>query len=320
MPSRRESGQKPYRLRNKEVFLDRFLGDRITIVELTIRCIIGIFGWEREVPQTVTVDLDLPCDAGAAASSDRIADALDYKQVSKMVTAFVASSRFCLIETLAEKIAEFCLIQFGVSDVGVCVRKPGALREAKDVGVIIRRSTEDLKQKPGRAAYLGLGSNIEPEVNMPRALNVLHERFTVTKTSQTYRTKPHGMDAEEPFWNLAVEIRTELTQEELKHVLSKIEEDLGRLRTDDKYASRTMDIDILVYDGMFIHAKDAHGLSLADQGFTFVPLTEIAPRLNDPVTGKTLIELLSGKAYKDQFIESLAADQKARTLSLPLDG
>ena len=117
--------------------------DRIFLTGLTTEAIIGIFDWEREVRQTIAVDLELSADIRRAAATDHIDDTLNYKKVAKRVLAFVQDSRFQLIETLAERIAELILTEFQVDRVRVTLHKPGAIRHSRDVGVIIERSRRD---------------------------------------------------------------------------------------------------------------------------------------------------------------------------------
>ena len=117
--------------------------DRIFLTGLTTEAIIGIFDWEREVRQTIAVDLEMSADIRRAAATDHIDDTLNYKKVAKRVLAFVEDSRFQLIETLAERIAELILTEFQVDRVRVTLHKPGAIRHSRDVGVIIERSRQD---------------------------------------------------------------------------------------------------------------------------------------------------------------------------------
>lgn len=117
--------------------------DRIFLTGLTTEAIIGIFDWEREVRQTIAVDLEMSADIRRAAATDHIDDTLNYKKVAKRVLAFVQDSRFQLIETLAERIAELILTEFQVDRVRVTLHKPGAIRHSRDVGVIIERSRQD---------------------------------------------------------------------------------------------------------------------------------------------------------------------------------
>jgi dihydroneopterin aldolase len=114
--------------------------DRIFLRGLKVECIIGFIEWERRVPQTVVIDLELPVDCAHAARSDDVADTLDYKKVAKRIIAFVAESQFKLVETLAERIAGLILGEFAVPWVRVSVNKPGAIRGSRDVGVAIERS------------------------------------------------------------------------------------------------------------------------------------------------------------------------------------
>jgi dihydroneopterin aldolase len=117
--------------------------DRIFLRDLRIETIIGSFDWERETPQTVSIDLEMATDVARAAQSDDIADALDYKAIAKRLIAFVGDSDFQLVETLAERIAAILREEFGVAWVRVSVNKGGAVRGASGVGVVIERGQLD---------------------------------------------------------------------------------------------------------------------------------------------------------------------------------
>jgi len=123
---------------------NRSAGDRIFLHGLTTECIIGFIDWERRVKQTVVLDIELPVDCRRAASSDDVADTLDYKKVAKRVLAFVESSEFQLVETLAHRLALLILADFSVDWVRISLNKPGAIRGSRDVGVVIERTRADL--------------------------------------------------------------------------------------------------------------------------------------------------------------------------------
>jgi dihydroneopterin aldolase len=113
--------------------------DTIFLHDLRIKTIVGIWDWERKIRQTVSIDLEMGTDIRKAASTDRIEDALDYKQIAKRIQQFVEDSSYQLVETLAENIATVVLHEFDVPWIVVRVNKPGAIRGSRDVGVIIRR-------------------------------------------------------------------------------------------------------------------------------------------------------------------------------------
>ena len=113
--------------------------DRIFLTDLRIETIVGIWDWERKIRQTVSIDLEFGADIRRAAESDSIEDTLNYKSIAKRVQQFVSESEFQLVETMAEKIAGIILAEFDVPWVQVRVNKPGAIRGARDVGVLIRR-------------------------------------------------------------------------------------------------------------------------------------------------------------------------------------
>ena len=113
--------------------------DTIFLRDLRIRTIVGIWEWERRLPQVVSIDLDMGTDIRRAAGSDQIGDTLDYKAVTRRIKAFVADSRFNLIETMAEQIAGIIIGEFDVPWVRVAVHKPWAIRGSRDVGGAIER-------------------------------------------------------------------------------------------------------------------------------------------------------------------------------------
>jgi 7,8-dihydroneopterin aldolase/epimerase/oxygenase len=113
--------------------------DRIFLRGLTTQCIIGFIDWERLTPQTIQIDLELPCDCARAAVNDSVADTVDYKRVAKRVLAWVEESKFHLVESLAHGLAMLLLAEFPLAWVRVSINKPGAIRHSRDVGVSIER-------------------------------------------------------------------------------------------------------------------------------------------------------------------------------------
>lgn len=113
--------------------------DIIFLRGLKIETIIGVFDWEREVKQTIILDLEIATDVRRAAATDCIDDALDYKVITKRIIDFVENSRFQLVETLAERISQVLINEFDIPWLTININKAGAIRGAKDVGVRIER-------------------------------------------------------------------------------------------------------------------------------------------------------------------------------------
>jgi len=125
----------------REIGFRAFAMDHVFIEDLRIDTVIGIYDWERRTRQTIALDIEMGFDNTKPAASDAIGDTLDYKAVSKRLIAFVEGSSFQLVETLAERCAAIVREEFGVAWLRLRLSKPGAVRGAKAVGVVIERGT-----------------------------------------------------------------------------------------------------------------------------------------------------------------------------------
>ncbi len=115
--------------------------DIVFIEDLRIDAIIGIYDWEREVKQTIALDVEMAADNSKPASTENIDDALNYKAVAKSLIAFTEKSQFQLVETLAESLAEIILDEFKVPWCRLKLSKLGAVTGSRSVGVIIERGS-----------------------------------------------------------------------------------------------------------------------------------------------------------------------------------
>lgn len=142
-------------------------------------------------------------------------------------------------------------------------------------------------------AYLSLGSNIEPERHLAAALAELRGRFGELVVSPTYRTAAVGFDGPD-FLNLAVGLDTDLQPEALDAWLHALEDRHGRRRDVPRFASRTLDVDMLLYDDRVLRGPGHLELprrELAEQAFVLKPMADIAPDLVHPTLERTLSEL-----------------------------
>ncbi|MFN3491971.1 MAG: 2-amino-4-hydroxy-6-hydroxymethyldihydropteridine diphosphokinase [Anaerolineales bacterium] len=138
---------------------------------------------------------------------------------------------------------------------------------------------------PLQNVYLNLGSNIEPEKNIPQAVKLLREVAKVESVSSVWETKSVGYDGAN-FLNACVLVVTNLQPDELKEkILRPIEDKVGRVRTKNRYSPRTIDIDIVLFD------KTPHNLETWNHAFVIVPLAELLPNFIHPVKKKTLGEV-----------------------------
>lgn len=114
-------------------------GDKIFIHAIRTKCVIGLNDWERKIKQKIVIDIELHVDLKRAGSSDDIRHSVDYKSVCKKIVDAARTSRYFLVEALAERVAAICLEPPLVRAARVILRKPGALSDARCVGVDITR-------------------------------------------------------------------------------------------------------------------------------------------------------------------------------------
>ena len=113
--------------------------DIITINQLAIKTTIGVYEWEKQIKQTLLLDIQFATDVKQAARHDKLEDSLDYDCIGSGVTNLISEGQFQLIETVAEQVAEFLLQEFTIPWTQVTVTKPHALEQAKGVSVTIQR-------------------------------------------------------------------------------------------------------------------------------------------------------------------------------------
>lgn len=146
-------------------------------------------------------------------------------------------------------------------------------------------------------AYLNLGSNIQPGANLPKALEWLSRYGEVRKVSSVWESEAVGTTGPN-YLNVCVKFRSNYSQIALKEqVIQLIEAELGRQRSGDKFASRTIDIDIVIFDDGFIN-EDSWKLA-----YVIVPLAEIYPTYRNAETGETVAELAT-RLRRDIWLET----------------
>jgi 7,8-dihydroneopterin aldolase/epimerase/oxygenase len=114
--------------------------DIIFIRELRLQAAVGVYKRERGTRQTVQFDIEIGLPGSHAAKTDKVADTIDYASVIERIAAALEARHFGLVETLADHVANMILADFGAPWVKVSVAKLGALKSAKQVGVIVERS------------------------------------------------------------------------------------------------------------------------------------------------------------------------------------
>lgn len=264
--------------------------DRITISNLEVFAYHGVLKEETALGQKFLVSAELYTDISEAAKEDDISKSINYASVCKSIDFYLKEHTFKLIETTADRLAEYLLKTYErVEKIKIEVKKPWApiLMTLDTVSVIVERGWHN--------AYLGIGSNLgDKEANLKEAIRLLEEDedSSVIRISSFIVTKPVGTVEQDDFLNGALHVRTLKSPAELLELIAKIEKALKRERI-IHWGPRTIDIDILLYDKEIIQTKDLtipHP-ELTNREFVLEPLSEIAPWLKHPILGKSILQL-----------------------------
>jgi 2-amino-4-hydroxy-6-hydroxymethyldihydropteridine diphosphokinase len=146
-------------------------------------------------------------------------------------------------------------------------------------------------------AFLSLGSNIEPEENLPKAVAKLAQASKLVAVSPVWETPPLGVVDQPNFLNAAMVVETDESPETFKNkILRCIEDDLGRVRTAEKFGPRPIDIDIMFFNNQILDVDNRHipDPEVLERPFVAIPLAEIAPDYRHPETGQTLRDIARG--------------------------
>lgn len=215
----------------------------------------GVLDFEHERAQTFVVDATLFLDLAPAGHSDDLHDTVDYGAIAKGIVAIIEGDHVDLIEKLADRIASMILEYPAVAQTQVTVHKPSApiVVPFDDVSVTVERSRETTSAASQvHHAIIAMGGNQGDMVatlrDAVRSIDGLAST-QVTGVSPLYRTDAWGMpDGTPEFHNAVVSVNTRLSALELLRGLQRIEADHGRVRT-DHWTSRTLDLDIIDFDG-----------------------------------------------------------------------
>lgn len=240
---------------------------RIQVEKLRLRAYIGFKKWETEKLQDLIINFTFRYDASRAIQTDQEKDVLDYKAITRKIIHHVDRQSFHLLERVADDILEIIRENPYTRDIVVRVEKPYALRFSDNVWVEVE-GNDRLNE-----AIISLGSNIDPEQNTRLALEQLTRIGPIRQQTDLIYTEPERMKEQPAFLNGAVILDTTLPFDTLKSELKSIENRLGRKRSGPKNGPRTIDLDIIAYNGTITDDE------VYEYGFLQKFLKELKPEL-----------------------------------------
>lgn len=264
--------------------------DYILIKDLEVFARHGVYPQEREQGQVFVVSAKLGVDLRMAGMTDDLNASVNYAEVCTFIHNFMTQRTYQLIESVAERLAEAILQNYGlVKEVTIEVKKPSA-----PIGLPLQYPSVCITRKWHRAV-VALGSNLgDKHAYLTQAELALDARkdCRIVKSAKYIETKPYGVENQPEFLNGAVLIDTLLLPEELLNILHAIESSADRVR-EQHWGPRTLDLDIIFYDKDSYESEDLvipHA-DLQNRTFVLEPLMELCPNYRHPVLGKTVREL-----------------------------
>ena len=276
--------------------------DKIIVKDFEIFANHGVFQEEKVLGQKFIVSLELDISTREAALTGDLTRSVNYGELCHKIENEIQKESYDLIETVAEKIAEFILLEYPlVKGVKVNLKKPWApiLRHLEYVAVEIYRKRS--------RAFIALGSNMgDKQKNLLDAIDKIKasKHTKVEKVSSFITTEPWGYLDQDKFLNGVIEVDTILPPKELVRFLLNIEKELKRERI-IKWGPRTIDLDVILYDDLITEDEEIllpHP-RMQDRMFVLEPLAEIAPYLMHPVLHKRIIQLKEELENREKNME-----------------
>jgi 2-amino-4-hydroxy-6-hydroxymethyldihydropteridine diphosphokinase len=143
-------------------------------------------------------------------------------------------------------------------------------------------------------AFLSVGSNIDPAENIKKALKLLRSDVCITGISTVYLTPAEDRPEQPSYYNCVVEVETQELPVKFKYsILRPIEEALGRKRSEDKFAARTIDLDLILYDDLIMETETIilPDPQISRRAFVALPICELSPKLRLPGSGLLISEI-----------------------------
>lgn len=267
--------------------------NEIRIKNLEIFAYHGVLEEEKKNGQKFYVDATLKTDFLQAAKEDNLSLSTHYGEVCLQIKESMTHKSHDLIESVARKVAEDILVKFPlVDEITLELKKPFAPipLEFESVSVALSRKWHKV--------YLAYGSNEgNREENIKKALKVLEEakEFRNMKVSTMHTSYPYGGVEQDNFVNGALYIETYLEPRELLSFLQETENLLGRKKT-VRWGPRTIDLDIIFYDDLFIDEEELQipHKDMMNRDFVLIPMMEIAAFKRHPLFGRTIEEMARG--------------------------
>ena len=265
--------------------------DQIIVEDLQIYAYHGVYQQENEKGQNFYVSVILDTDTRAAGMADELGLSTNYGVVCRFLHTFLSEHTYKLFETAAERASEALLLQFPhVRQVTMEVKKPEA-------PITVPFGSVSVKITRGwRRAYIACGSNIgDRRAHLGAAVDELlaDRKCRVLRVSDWVETTPYGGVEQADYLNGALSIETLYTPEELLALLQSIEKKEARERK-ERWGPRTLDLDILLYEGSVTDTKKLTipHRDMKNRDFVLRPLAQIAPYEIHPILGKAISELL----------------------------